>query len=132
MDLPFTLMFLGFIGIIGGAVAWVYVLLLPAALVLGVLTQWRLRGLLHNQLSRSNERQGLLVDSIRCRVADDPPYLFYPLAREWLQAGAERINLRKTYALVGRVGRYLQDLDGPLDANLALEDLLIDLTRLSR
>jgi len=65
VDLPFALMFLGFIAIIGGAVAWVYVLLLPAALLLGLLTQWRLRDLMRGQLSRSNERQGLLVDSIR-------------------------------------------------------------------
>ena len=65
VDLPFAFMFLGFIAIIGGAVAWVYVLLLPAALLLGLVTQRRLRGLAHAQLSRSNERQGLLVDSIR-------------------------------------------------------------------
>jgi len=65
VDLPFALMFLGFIMVIGGAVAWVYALLLPAAIVLGLVAQWRLRGLARNQLSRSNERQGLLVDSIR-------------------------------------------------------------------
>ena len=65
VDLPFALMFLGFIAVIGGAVAWVYVLLLPAALLLGFLTQRRLRNLVQAQLSRGNERQGLLVDSIR-------------------------------------------------------------------
>jgi len=65
VDLPFALMFLGFIAVIGGTVAWVYVLLLPAAIVLGLVAQWRLRGLARDQLSRSNERQGLLVDSIR-------------------------------------------------------------------
>ena len=65
VDLPFALMFLAFIMVIGGAVAWVYVLLLPAAILLGLVTQWRLKGLARDQLSRSNERQGLLVDSIR-------------------------------------------------------------------
>jgi len=65
VDLPFALMFLAFIMMIGGAVAWVYVLLLPAAIVLGLMAQWRLKGLARDQLSRSNERQGLLVDSIR-------------------------------------------------------------------
>jgi len=65
VDLPFALMFLAFIAVIGGAVAWVYVLLLPAALLLGLVAQWRLKGLARDQLSRSNERQGLLVDSIR-------------------------------------------------------------------
>ena len=65
VDLPFALMFLAFIMVIGGAVAWVYVLLLPAAILLGLVAQWRLKGLARDQLSRSNERQGLLVDSIR-------------------------------------------------------------------
>ncbi len=65
IDLPFALMFLAFIMVIGGKVAWVYVLLLPAAVLLGLVTQWRLKGLARDQLSRSNERQGLLVDSIR-------------------------------------------------------------------
>lgn len=65
VDLPFALMFLAFIMVIGGKVAWVYVLLLPAALLLGLVAQWRLKGLARDQLSRSNERQGLLVDSIR-------------------------------------------------------------------
>jgi ATP-binding cassette subfamily C protein LapB len=83
VDLPFALMFLGFIGIIGGTVAWVYVLLLPAALVLGVLTQWRLRGLLHSQLSRSNERQGLLVDSIRGAETIRANNAGWRFAREW-------------------------------------------------
>jgi len=65
VDLPFALMFLAFIGIIGGKVGWVYAALLPIALLLGFATQRRLRGLLRGQVSRSNERQGLLVDSIR-------------------------------------------------------------------
>ena len=65
VDLPFALMFLAFIGIIGGAVAWVYLLLLPAALILGYVTQWRLRKFLRSQLSRINERQGVLVDPWR-------------------------------------------------------------------
>lgn len=65
VDLPFTFMFLLFISIIGGAVAWVYALLLPIALLLGYITQLRLRRLLLAQLTRNNERQGLLVDTIR-------------------------------------------------------------------
>ena len=65
MDLPFALLFLAVIAMIGGAVAWVYLLLLPIALVLGYVTQHRLKVLLKQQMMRSNERQGLLVDSIR-------------------------------------------------------------------
>lgn len=65
VDLPFALLFLAVIGVIGGAVAWVYLLSLPVALLLGYVTQRRLRSLLKSQLMRSNERQGLLVDTIR-------------------------------------------------------------------
>lgn len=65
VDLPFALLFLVFIGIIGGHVFWVYALLFPMALVLGLITQARLRHLLKSQLMRSNERQGVLVDAIR-------------------------------------------------------------------
>ncbi|WP_432464645.1 peptidase domain-containing ABC transporter [Agarivorans sp. QJM3NY_33] len=65
IDLPFALMFIVFIGVIGGKVGWVYAMLLPVALMLGLFTQMRLRDLLRKQLMRSNERQGVLVDSIR-------------------------------------------------------------------
>ncbi|RYY55831.1 MAG: ABC transporter ATP-binding protein, partial [Comamonadaceae bacterium] len=65
VDLPFALLFLAFIGIVGGAVGWVYALLLPIALALGFVTQRRMRRLLQQQTLRSNERQGLLVDTIR-------------------------------------------------------------------
>ena len=75
--------------------------------------------------------QRLLMDFIRCAQADNPPHLFNPDTREWLQAAAERINLSSVYALLHRVGQLLQDVEGPLDESLALEDLLIDLAELS-
>lgn len=64
-DLPFALMFIGFIGVIGGQVALVYLLLLPVALTLGWMAQLRLRRLSQDELQRSTERQGLLVESIQ-------------------------------------------------------------------
>jgi len=64
-DLPFALMFVGFIGVIGGQVALVYLLLLPFALALGWMAQVRLRRLSQDELQRSTERQGLLVESIQ-------------------------------------------------------------------
>ena len=65
IDLPFVIMFIAFIGVIGGKVAYVYALILPVALVLGLVTQRRLRDLMRTQLIRVNERQGILVDAIR-------------------------------------------------------------------
>jgi len=65
LDMPFALFFIGFIAVIGGVVAWVYLSLLPVALLLGYVTQRRLRSLMREQMMRHNERQGILVDSIR-------------------------------------------------------------------
>ncbi len=88
IDLPFALMFLAFIAVIGGAVAWVYALLLPVALLLGYFTQWRLRGLMSSQVSRSNERQGLLVDSIRGAESIRANNAAWRFARLWHEVTA--------------------------------------------
>jgi len=65
VDMPFALMFIAFIAMIGGPIGWVYLLLLPVAATLGWVTQKRLRRLMREQMIRSNERQGLLVDAIQ-------------------------------------------------------------------
>lgn len=65
IDMPFALLFIAAIALIGGPISWVYLLLLPVALLLGLVTQYRLRSLQNEQMIRSNERQGLLVDSVR-------------------------------------------------------------------
>lgn len=65
VDLPFALLFIALIGVIGGHIGWVYAALLPVAVLLGLYTRLRLRRLTHQQMLRSNERQGLLVDTIR-------------------------------------------------------------------
>lgn len=64
-DLPFALFFITMISIIGGDIAWVYVVLLPVALIIGLISQARLRVLSEREQQRSQQRQGLLVDSIR-------------------------------------------------------------------
>lgn len=65
VDMPFAILFIIFIGFIGGPIAWVYLSLLPIALLIGLLAQSRLRSLAKERMVRSNERQGLLVDVIR-------------------------------------------------------------------
>lgn len=65
LDLPFALFFIGMIALIGGNVAWVYVVLFPIALAIGFFAQYRQRRLMREQMMRHNERQGLLVDTIR-------------------------------------------------------------------
>lgn len=83
IDLPFALMFIAFIGVIGGMVGWVYALLLPVALLLGYTTQLRLRSLLRKQMIRSNERQGLLVDAIRGAESIRANNATWRFADEW-------------------------------------------------
>ncbi len=87
-DMPFALMFIAFIALIGGSVAWVYLLLLPVALILGVVAQMRLRHLLKNQLQRSNERQGLLVDTIRGAESIRANSAGWRFAEEWKSINA--------------------------------------------
>lgn len=65
IDLPFVLLFIVFIYVIGGPVSMVYLTLLPIAFLLGFVTQQRLRSLLKISMTRNNERQGALVDCLR-------------------------------------------------------------------
>lgn len=83
IDLPFALLFIVFIAVIGGKVGWVYALLLPVALLLGYVTQVRLRDLLRSQLQRHNERQGLLVDTIRGAESIRANHAAWRFSEEW-------------------------------------------------
>lgn len=83
VDLPFALLFIGLIGFIGGPVAWVYAGLLPVALALGLFTRMRLRRLTHQHMLRSNERQGLLVDSIRGAESLRASHAGWRFAQDW-------------------------------------------------
>lgn len=64
-DLPFALVFIGVISIVGGPVAWVYLGLLPVALALAWIAKVRLAHLTRQELQRSYERHGMLVDAIQ-------------------------------------------------------------------
>ncbi|MBU3069184.1 ATP-binding cassette domain-containing protein [Aestuariicella sp. G3-2] len=65
VDFPFALLFIVFIYILGGPVALVYMTLFPLVIVMGWLTQKKLKRLSREQMIRSNERQGVLVDCLR-------------------------------------------------------------------
>jgi ATP-binding cassette subfamily C protein LapB len=97
IDMPFALMFIFFIFIIGGSVALIYLLLLPIALTLGWVTQRRLRNLLREQMIRSNERQGLLVDAIRGTESIRSANASWRFSLEWQEVTAtiNRYNLRQ-------------------------------------
>ena len=64
-DLPFGLMFIALIAVIGGMVSMVYIVFLPVALLLGWWAQRQLRELARLEIQRGHERHGLLVDTIQ-------------------------------------------------------------------
>lgn len=83
VDLPFALMFLAFIAVIGGKVAWVYALLLPVGLGLALFAHRRSQQLVRRQMTRSNERQGILVDAIRGAEAIRAANASWRFAQDW-------------------------------------------------
>ncbi len=85
LDMPFALMFIAFIAVIGGVVGWVYLLLLPIALLLGYVTQRRLRKLMRAQMMRHNERQGVLVDTIRGAESIRASNAGWRFSQQWQQ-----------------------------------------------
>ncbi|MEL0622552.1 ATP-binding cassette domain-containing protein [Marinomonas arenicola] len=85
IDLPFAIMFIAFIALIGGVVSWVYALLFPVAVLLGIITQFRLKTLIKKQILRSNERQGLLIDVIRGAETIRANNAGWRFASEWEQ-----------------------------------------------
>lgn len=88
IDLPFALLFIGFIAAIGGPIAWVYILLMPIAVVLGVYTQKRLKNLMQNQMIRTNERQGMLVDAIQGTESIRSNNASWRFSEEWKNISA--------------------------------------------
>lgn len=85
-DLPFALMFIVFIGLIGGAIGWVYLGMLPVALALGWLAQYRLRALYREEMHRGTERHGLLVDTIQGLETMQASNSGWRFAEQWQSA----------------------------------------------
>jgi ATP-binding cassette subfamily C protein LapB len=97
IDMPFVVMFIGFIAVIGGKVAWVYTLILPIALILGLVSQMRLRDLMRTQLMRINERQGVLVDAIRGAESIRASNANWRFSEEWqaITASIDGYNIQQ-------------------------------------
>ncbi len=72
---------------------------------------------------------GVMSDLVKTRYMPKPPGLINPDQLDWLHPTSKRIHLKRVFALLERVGRYLQDTNSPLDKNLLLEDLFLDLIK---
>ncbi|MGN7738583.1 type I secretion system permease/ATPase [Pseudomonas sp. 22526] len=63
-DLPFVLMFVGVIFVIGGPLGWIPLLLIPLILLISVIIQWPLARTMKENLRESSLKQGVLVESV--------------------------------------------------------------------
>jgi len=97
VDMPFALLFIVFIGFIGGPIGWVYLLLFPLAATLGWITQKRLRRLVQQQMIRANERQGLLVDAVQGAESVRANNAAWRFSEQWqaMSASILRYNIQQ-------------------------------------
>lgn len=63
-DLPFCLLFVGVIAVIGGMLATIPLVLLPLVMAASVWLNWRIRRLARAQLYDARQKNGLLIDAI--------------------------------------------------------------------
>ena len=65
IDMPFAFFFLAVIGMIGGAIGWVYLGFFLVSITLAMVSQMRTQKLAKILMTRSNERLGIMVDTIK-------------------------------------------------------------------
>ncbi|WP_445177506.1 type I secretion system permease/ATPase [Pseudomonas sp. McL0111] len=63
-DLPFVLMFVAVIFVIGGPLGWIPLLLIPLILIISIIIQWPLARTMRENLRESSLKQGVLIESI--------------------------------------------------------------------
>ena len=83
VDMPFALMFLGVIYLIGGQIAFVYGAFLVVSIIMALIAQKRCKDLAANLVMRSNEKLGVLVDSIRGRETIRSVGSYQMFEHEW-------------------------------------------------
>lgn len=83
VDLPFAFISLGLIGVIGGHIGWVYSGLLLISLGIAYFTQRRIQNLTKMQMTRSNERTGILVDTLKGSESIRSAGAAWRFAKEW-------------------------------------------------
>lgn len=83
VDLPFVLLFIAVIWVIGGPVALVYLMALLGALLLGLVGKYRMKALQQQELMRSQERQGLLVETVQGLEVIQSTHSGWRFAKQW-------------------------------------------------
>ncbi len=95
-DLPFSLLFIAVIGVIGGLLATLPLLLLPVVIVSSAWLNWRMRQLTQSQLKNARHKNGLLVDVIDGIESIKAAGAEWKMMRDWRKLTAAASNLELT------------------------------------
>jgi ATP-binding cassette subfamily C protein LapB len=91
VDMPFILLFLALIGLIGGPLAWIAVLAVPLLVLVGVWAQRPLMRAMRENMKESGDKQSVLVESLL-----NLELLKAHNAESYLQRRWEKANLATT------------------------------------
>ncbi|MFC0309347.1 type I secretion system permease/ATPase [Gallibacterium melopsittaci] len=64
VDLPFLILFIGVIALIGGKLALVPAIIIPTVIIIGIFAQFPLAKAINESMRESSQRQGLVVEAI--------------------------------------------------------------------
>ncbi|EDS9043671.1 type I secretion system permease/ATPase, partial [Salmonella enterica subsp. enterica serovar Reading] len=64
VDMPFLLLFVSIIGVVGGKLAFIPLTIIPIVIIAGVLAQIPLSRYINESMKESSQRQGLVVEAI--------------------------------------------------------------------
>ncbi len=113
-DLPFSLLFIAAIGVIGGPLAALPLLLLPVVLASSAWLNWRMRRLTQAQLSEGRQKNGLLVDVIDGIESIKAAGAEWKMMDRWRRltaaASALELDLRLLSTTSAHVAQFLQQL----------------------
>lgn len=113
-DLPFVLMFVGVIFVIGGPLGWVPMLLIPLILIISIIIQWPLARTMQENMRESSLKQGVLVESVEgletLKAVGGEPYM----QRRWetfsALSAATSMKSRSLSSVATGVVAFLQQL----------------------
>lgn len=113
-DLPFVLLFVGVIFMIGGSLAWVPLLLIPLILLICVGIQWPLARAMKDNLQESALKQGVLIETMdgleALKAASGEPHM----QRRWESfsalAALSSMKSRKLSSIATGAVAFLQQL----------------------
>ncbi len=113
-DLPFVLMFVGVIFVIGGPLGWVPMLLIPLILIISIIIQWPLARTMQENMRESSLKQGVLVESVEgletLKAVGGEPYM----QRRWetfsAMSAATSMKSRSLSSVATGVVAFLQQL----------------------